>query len=251
MMNPKHVLLTGASGGLGAALALQYAVPGVRLSLHGRDAQKLSETERAAVQKGATVFAKTGDVSDRAAMAEWIAECDRLESIDLVIANAGVIPPKDGGETLETDRDMFSANLIGVLNTVHPALSSMAQRKRGQIAIIASMAAFGGVLATSAYGASKTAVRIYGESLRKTFAPQGVEISVVCSGYPRSPATAARHIQLGFAVPVERAAQIIRSGLENNESCIAFPWHMYHLVRLVAIMPSALVAAVRQLLKRR
>ena len=90
MLNPRHILITGASSGIGAALAELYAGPGMRLSLHGRNATRLGAVAGRVREKGATVVAQGGDVTDGVALAAWIRTCDHLQPIDLVIANAGI-----------------------------------------------------------------------------------------------------------------------------------------------------------------
>ena len=146
MLNPRHVLITGASGGIGAALAACYAAPGVRLSLHGRDSGRLTVVAATAERKGADVSIKAGDVRDAAEMAGWIAECGQRQPLDLIIANAGILAGIGGDqETPEEARAVFDTNLTGVLNTLHPAIPLMIARGRGQIAVMSSLASFGGI----------------------------------------------------------------------------------------------------------
>ena len=136
----KHILITGASSGIGEALAIVYAAPGVTLSLSGRNEARLAAVAEACQKRGADVHYSVCDVTDRAAMASWIATRDQAVSLDLVIANAGV--SAGIGESDDTTRRIFAINLDGVINTVLPALEFMRPRRRGQIALVSSLASF-------------------------------------------------------------------------------------------------------------
>lgn len=238
MLNPRHIIITGASSGLGAALAYAYAAAGVRLSLHGRDASRLAVVAAGAKQRGADVSIKIGDVVDSVTMAAWIAECDRFRPIDLVIANAGISAGGgQGQESPQQARDVFEVNLTGVLNTVQPAIPLMASRRRGQIALISSLASFGGFAGAPAYCASKAAVRVYGESLRGGLKAEGIEVNVICPGFIKTPMTDSNPFPMPFIITADRAAEAIKAGLARNQGRIAFPLGMYLLVRLAAALP--------------
>jgi len=246
MLNPKHILITGASSGIGAALAELYAEPGVRLSLHGRNTERLEQTAVSARQRGAVAFAKPGDVTNAEAMAAWIGECDASQPLDLVIANAGISAGTGGGlETPAQARTILNVNLDGVLNTVQPAVSLMAARRHGQIAIMSSLASFYGFPGAPAYCASKAAVRIFGEALRGEWAEKGAEVSVICPGFIKTPMTDVNRFPMPFIMTTERAARIIRRGLNRNQARIAFPFPMYALVRLLAALPQDWLPAAR------
>lgn len=160
----KSVLVTGASSGIGAALALEYAAPGVRLALCGRNAARLEEIAEGCRAKGAAVDARVLSVTDAGALAAWVAEADAAAPLDLVIANAGISAGTgDGAETAEQTRAIFAVNVDGVLNTVLPAIAPMRARRCGQFAIIASVAGFRGLPSAPAYCASKAAVKAWGK----------------------------------------------------------------------------------------
>jgi len=235
---PKHILITGASGGLGAALAITYAAPGVRLSLHGRDAERLHRVAEKVTAKGATVHIKIGNVTDSAVMAAWITACDQFMPLDLLIANAGISAGTGRGhETPEQSSSIFDVNLKGVLNSIQPVLPLMLQRRAGHIAIMSSLAGFRGLSGAASYCASKAAVRIYGESLRSSCAAKDVAVSVICPGFIKTPMTDSNRFPMPFLMSAERAARIIKRGLDANKPRIAFPWQLYGLLRLYTALP--------------
>jgi short-subunit dehydrogenase len=245
MRDPRHILITGASSGLGAALALDYAAPGLRLSLHGRNGARLAQIAEWARKRGAEVSAHTGDVTDTRDMAVWIDACDKMASLDLVIANAGVsggtaIRPGGHSESADQIRDIFAANVTGLFNTVSPALPPMIQRGRGQIAIVSSLAGFRGYPNASAYCASKAAARVYGEGLRLEMARHNVQVNVICPGFVKTPMTDVNRFPMPLIMSAERAASLIRKGLAANRGRIAFPWRLYALVRLLTAVPQGL-----------
>jgi short-subunit dehydrogenase len=230
---PRSVLITGASSGIGAALAQNYAAPGIRLALGGRDAKRLQEVAAACRDAGAETEWNAIDVVDAPAMAAWLQEADRKRPLDLVIANAGI---SGGGE-----RRIMEVNLAGTINTILPAIGLMTPRRRGHLALMSSLGGFRGMPSAPAYCASKAAVRTYGEGLRGALGGRGIAVTVVCPGFVRTPLTAANPFPMPLLMPPERAAAIIRRGLDRRRARIAFPLQLYLAVRLVAALPPAWV----------
>jgi short-subunit dehydrogenase len=222
---PAHILITGASSGIGAALALAYARPGAHLSLGGRNQDRLAEIAGQAAARGATTAMAAIDVRDREAVADWVTAADERAPLDLVIANAGISGGTHGGpESADQTRAIFAINLDGVLNVALPAIPRMVARKRGQIAIISSLAAYRGFPGAPAYSASKAAVKVWGEALRGDLAPQGVRVNVVMPGFIKSPMTDANSFSMPFLMSAEKAAGIIQRGLAADRARIAFPF---------------------------
>ena len=247
MKSPQHVLITGASSGIGAALARAYAETGRTLFLTGRDRDRLDAVAFACRGTGAVVEAIVLEVRDRFAVAGWIEAMERAHRLELVIANAGVSAGSGGGgESDAQARHILATNLDGVLNTIHPAIECMRRHApldgvRGQIAIMSSLAAFRGFPGAPAYCASKAAVKSYGESLRGVLAAEGIELSVICPGFVRSRMTESNRFAMPYLMDSDRAAAIIRRGLARNRARIAFPWQMYLAVSLLAALPPGLV----------
>lgn len=239
MRNPRSIVITGASSGIGESLALAYAVPGIDLALTGRDEARLAAVAERCRAAGARVTASRVDAADRSAMAAWLAQIDGAAPIDLMIANAGIASgTPEGREDPQLARRTFDVNLCGVLNSVQPLIEPMIARGRGQIAIMSSLAAFRGFAGSAAYCASKAAVRVWGEGMRNELAARGVEVSVICPGFVVSRMTAVNKFHMPFLMETGRAAAIIKRGLERNKSRIAFPRPMAALVWLLVALPA-------------
>ena len=244
-LTPATVLITGASSGIGEALARDYAGPGRFLALSGRSKKRLQDVAKACRGFGADVEAKVVDVADRDATARWIKGIDAKHPLDLVIANAGISSGSGGhGENETQARDIFAVNLAGVLNTVWPAITPMRERGTGQIAIVSSVAAFRGLPGAPAYAASKAAVKSYGEGLRGWLAADGIGVSVICPGFVRTRMTEKNIYPMPFLIDAEKAARIIRKGLEKDKARIAFPWPTYVLAWLAGALPPGWTDAV-------
>src|SRR6185369_9102569 len=219
------IVITGASSGIGEALAVDYANPGVALALNGRDAARLEAVAEACRGKGATVVASPIDVTDRVALAAWLTAFDDAHPVDLVVANAGISIDKDNSslDDFSRVRETMAVNVDGVFNTVEPLVGRMMQRRRGQIAVVSSLASFIGLPYSASYNASKAAVRVWGESIRYVLKKHGVGVSVICPGFVVSRMTASAPFPMPFLMTSARAASIIRRGLERNHARIAFP----------------------------
>lgn len=240
MRDPKSILITGGSSGIGEALALAYAAPGVVLALTGRNAARLEAVAEACRGRGATVVTGQIDVREAETLAAWIAAVDRDHPLDLVIANAGISAGTGTfGENARQARDILAVNLDGVVNTVLPALAAMRPRRRGQVAIMSSLAGFRGFPGAPAYCASKAAVRVWGEALRGMVRRDGIGVSVICPGYVRSPMTDRNDFPMPFLMSAERAPGIIRRELTADRARIVFPRRLFAAVWLLALLPPA------------
>lgn len=228
MKHFSSILITGASSGVGAALAEAYAAPGIKLCLTGRNTQRLQEVARKCTARGALVETHECDVREREKLAALMLAFDDAHKLDLVIANAGISAGTgDSQETEQQVRDIFAINVDGVLNTVMPILPRMVQRKNGGIALMASIAGLRGIPSCPAYSASKNAVRAFGEGLRGAYKSSGVNVSVICPGYIKTPMTQVNDFPMPFIMTAEKAARIIQRGVSLSRSRIAFPLALY------------------------
>lgn len=242
MRDPRVIFITGASSGIGEALALSYAAKGIRLLLSGRDAGRLAEVAGRCRDQGADVVTTLVDVTDRVTLGAWITARDAEVPVDLVIANAGISAGTGGGvETEAQARAIFATNLDGVLNSIHPLIPAMVARGRGQIALMSSLASFRGMAGAAAYCGSKAAVRVYGEALRGDLARHGVDVSVICPGFVVSRMTAVNRFPMPFLMDADRAAGIIRRGLSVGKGRVAFPFPTYAVSWLLGVLPPGLV----------
>ncbi len=238
------IVITGASSGIGEAIALDYAQPGTALALTGRDAERLETVAAACRAKGATVFAETIDVTERERFADWLKAFDDAHPVDLILANAGISIDKDNSsiDDFAVIRRTFDVNVYGTLNTVEPLLDRMIARRRGQIAVVSSLAGFIGLPYSASYNASKAAVRVWGESLRYVMKKHDIGVSVICPGFVVSRMTANAPFPMPFLMSSARASAIIRRGLANNRARIAFPIGTKAAVWLGSVLPGGWTA---------
>jgi short-subunit dehydrogenase len=241
--NPRTVLITGATGGIGTALALSYASSERTLILHGRDEARLAALCQACKDRGARVLSVTFDLRDSRATAEKLRQLSQNECPDLLIVNAGItrmIGRGEDGEPLDGALDVLAVNLEGALATVAGVLPAMRLRGYGQIALISSLAAYYGLPRTPAYSASKAALKVYGEALRAWLAPEGVAVNVVLPGFVDTPMTDSLKGPKPSTMPAQRAALLIRRGLERNRARIAFPRALAWGMPWLSVLPAGL-----------
>lgn len=249
---PRHILITGASGGIGAELAKAYAAPDTVLGLIGRNAGRLAAVATACEQQGAIVVQGLVDVTDLDALAEWIRAFDAEHPVDLAIANAGVTSSiGEGGEaeSWEAVRQTFDVNLYGAVGTVFPLIEPMRARGSGQLVFVSSLAAYIGMPLTPSYSGSKAAVKVYGEALRGWLAPQGVKVSVVLPGFVASDMSDRFRGPKPFLISARRSAAIIRRGVAANRARIGFPFPLNLGVWLLSILPASLSLSIQKLLR--
>lgn len=243
MKHFRSIVLTGASSGIGAALACDYAAEGVRLALIGRNGARLASVADNCRGKGADVDAAAIDITERPVFEEWLRTQDDRRSIDLVIANAGVALERGrdlaDGEPL---RRTMAINVDGTLNTILPLLPAMRARRAGQIGIVSSLAGFFGLPRAAGYNASKAAGRVLAETLRIQLKADNIGVSAICPGFVESGITRDNDIPMPFLMTAERASAIIRRGLANNRARIAFPLPTKAMVWLGMALPGGLTS---------
>jgi NAD(P)-dependent dehydrogenase (short-subunit alcohol dehydrogenase family) len=243
----RAVIVTGASSGLGAALAEAYAGPGIALGLLGRDRARLEAARRGCEGKGAEVSVAAIDVTEAAAMATWLTRFDRDHRVDLVIANAGTSAgpaPESPSEGAESATRQIAVNLLGAVNTVEPLLPALCGRRRGRIAIVASIAAYRGLPYSPGYCASKAGLRAYAEALRPRLAPLGVGVTAVCPGFFDSPMTDRFDGPTPWRRSSDHAARIVKRGIDRGRRRVAFPWPLVFGLKFCDVAPAIVGDAI-------
>lgn len=236
-----HIVITGASNGIGAALAAQYAVTGVHLSLTGRNEERLMHVAQICRSQGAVCDVHVGDVTDYAAMQAWICTQDQKQPITLLIANAGVsggIGREKKPESFNQICEIFSVNTLAMIHHVNLVADLMQKRQSGHIAVVGSMAGFQAMPGAPAYTASKAAIHFYGDALHALLQPSGVSFSIICPGFVDTHMTQSNTFPMPFLISSEKAAILIQKGLRKKKKYIIFPWQMYLLSILAKLMPS-------------
>lgn len=242
MQKKFSIFITGASSGIGKALAISYANPQNRLFLCGRNKERLYDVAATCKELGAEVYTYLFDVTDAFAAQETILNAESVAPIDLLIANAGI----SGGVLGEAEgnaqtRQVLNTNVFGVANTVLPLLDRMRTRKSGQIAIISSIAGYRGLPSAPAYSASKACVKAWGEALRGWLKADNIKVNVVCPGFIKTPLTDVNVFKMPFLMQPDKAAKIIKKGIKKNKPIIAFPLPMAFGAWFMSAMPACII----------
>ena len=237
---PRSILITGASSGLGGALSVSYAAPGVSLALTGRNLARLEATVAQCRARGATVTAVPHELATPEPVGAWVQAVDEASPLDLVIAAAGISGGPQPGEITEGVRSATSqvaANLLGAMHVIEPVLPHMLARGHGHVAVVSSVAGYRGLPYSPGYSASKAGIRAYGEGLRAALAPRGVHCSVIVPGFFDSPMTDRFIGDKPFMMSLDRAAAIVRTGLDRRKARIVFPRLLGLGIQAADLMP--------------
>lgn len=239
---PPRLVITGASSGLGREIAISYAAPGVELLLIGRNAARLTETAESCRVQGAKAVDLRADVTDAAALTAALNEFLAAGEVDLLVANAGVLAGPQRPDALdgpEAAALQIQTNLLGVIQAVETVAPSMIRRRAGQIAVVASTAAYRGLPYMPAYSASKAGVRAYGEAVRARLAPFGVRVSVVAPSFFDSPMTERFAGPMPLKISLAAATKRVRRGLDRGAARIVFPRRIAMLMQLLDLLPAS------------
>ena len=239
-----NIVITGASSGIGAALAKFYARPGVTLGLIGRDPARLGAVAAEVRTAGAVVVEGLVDLRDRPALAGFLTDFDARHPVDLLIANAGVLDGRRAEgvvEDADTARRVIEINLLGAVDTLHALLPAMRQRRRGHIVLVSSLAGLSPLPDAPAYSASKAGLLSYGRAMRVAVAHENVRISVVCPGYVASAMTETHIGNQPHKISAEAAARLIDAGIARNRPVIGFPWNLYVLSLISPFFPEFVI----------
>lgn len=237
---PVSVLVTGASSGIGEALALCYARPGRTLVLHGRDHERLQSVVDQCRQRGATVHAVAHDLSDHMGWMDKLAAQCKATPVDLALVNAGVATASaEGIEPWADVQYTIDINLRAAIATVNVLATDMCRRGHGQIAVLSSLAGHVGLPLTPAYSASKAGIKAYGEAMRGRLAGYGVAVSVVMPGFVKTPMSDRFGAAKPLMVSSTWAACRIQRALMRNPARISFPQPLALGMWFLAVMPPA------------
>jgi len=232
------VFLTGASSGIGEALAKHYAGRGATLGLAARRIERLRDLKSSL---GTAIEIYGCDVRDvkqvKDAAADFIA---RHGIPDVVIANAGVSfgTLTEYEEDVEAFREILEVNVMGMVNCFHPFVAPMRERGSGTLAGIASVAGFRGLPGAAGYSASKAAAIRYLEALRLEMRGTGVAVTTVCPGFIRTPMTAKNPYPMPFIIGVDDAARRIARVIDARRKFAVIPWPMAILGRILTLLPN-------------
>jgi len=233
------VMITGASSGIGKALAIKYSKISKNLLLIGRNEQRLLEVKNLCMSDGLNIETAIADVSNKSILENIILDWDSKYNIDLVYANAGI----SGGTSIheinsrEQFDDVMDTNVIGVFNTVNPLINKMIARKTGHIVLLSSMAGFVGMPSAVAYSVSKVTVKAYGDAIRPLLKANGIKVSTIFPGFIKTHMTEVNKFEMPFLIEADEAADIIIKKVEKGRAYIAFPLRMYLIVRFLSILP--------------
>lgn len=235
------VLITGATGAIGGALARAYAAPNTQLILHGRQQDKLEALAEICRHQGAKVTLSNINLTDDHALKAWLDEICANQVPDIVIANAGKNTHPQGADMLEPWGEvqaLLDLNLKTPIAMAQHLVPAMQNRGSGQLVFISSLAAWHGLPTTPSYSASKAGIKAYGEGLRGLLAPHGIGVTVVMPGYVTSPMCDAMPGPKPWEWPPERAAKAIKRGITANRSRISFPFPLNFGTWWLAVLPA-------------
>lgn len=241
---PEHGIawISGASSGIGRALALKLATEGYKVAVTARDHEKLAELQSEANGLSGSIIVLDGDVTNPEDMEHVLASIEYEHgALALAVFNAGVYLPVHAEELRREDFERsFSVNLQGVVNCLVPAVRHMKSKGQGQIAIVSSVTGYGGLPTGAAYGATKAALINMAESLKFDLDKMGIRIQLINPGFVDTPATRRNEFPMPALVPVKEAAAQIAAGLKQQAFEITFPKRFTFALKALNLLPYGL-----------
>jgi NAD(P)-dependent dehydrogenase (short-subunit alcohol dehydrogenase family) len=231
------VWITGASSGIGLAVAERLARTGSRVILSARSAERLEDLSR----EEARFVGLPLDVTDERAVRDTVARIVAEHGVpDLVILNAGLWTPYDMAKDGIAPDDHIASMRVNYYGQVFPIaalLPHFKERTRGHFALMASVAGYRGLPRAGAYGPSKAAAIALAETMRAELTPLGIDVSVINPGFVETPMTAANDFPMPFLMTTEKAADAIVRGLAKRKFEVAFPWQMVAILKIARVLP--------------
>ncbi len=246
-MPETKILITGASSGIGAALARSYARPGATLVLWGRDAPRLEAVAVECRRRGGAVMADPFDLRDMAAMAQRLAKCDAEGAFDLAIFCAGlggIVPPNQFAQAPQLAQAMAEVNFTSPVVGAGIMSGAMAGRGRGQIVLVGSIAESFPLPMSPVYAGSKAGLAMFAEALAGRMAPHGVAVTLVSPGYIDTPMSQQLNKPRPFLLSADRAAEIIKRKLARRPLRIVLPWQFIWIRALAMLLPRPLLRRI-------
>ncbi|WP_249979326.1 SDR family NAD(P)-dependent oxidoreductase [Vreelandella olivaria] len=238
---PRCVLITGATGAIGGALARVYATPETHLVLHGRQQQALLALAEECRAAGASVTLSSIKLTDDAELKQWLTTLCTEHIPDIVIANAGKNTHPQADSMLEPWNEveaLLDINLKTPIAMAQHLVPAMQARGSGQLVFISSLAGWYGLPTAPSYSASKAGIKAYGEGLRGLLAPHGIGVTVVMPGYVTSPMCNAMPGPKPWEWSPERAARVIARGISANRARVSFPFPLNFGTWWLAVLPA-------------
>ena len=242
-MNPGRIVaITGASSGIGAALALEAAAEGARVALMARRVDELEEIARQVRDRGGEAMVTPLDVSRHDDVLKVFHSIkEEWGTPDVVIANAGIGRPSSVTKMrMQEIETLFAVNFFGVLYAADAVIGDMVERGSGRFAAVSSLAGWRGLPFSGSYSASKAAVTAWMESSRVQLQGSGVELTTVHPGFVRTAMTAKNRFPMPFLMNADRASRIIYRGILAGQSEVNFPFGTTALMRVARHLPNPL-----------
>lgn len=241
-MSHRTAFITGASSGIGEALARKLAKEGVEVALAARRAEALEQLAKDIRASGGNARVYPLDVRNVADVRATIRRADEeMNGLDFVIANAGVGRERWAGKlTWEDALPTLEVNVHGALATLIAVVDRMVERKRGHLVGISSLAQYRAVPSNSVYSASKSFISTFMEGMRVDLRSVGIAVTDVRPGFVRTAMTEGNKHPMPWLVDADRAADVIWRGIQNKDAVVAFPWQLATVVRSATVLPAAI-----------
>ncbi|HTU88757.1 MAG TPA: SDR family NAD(P)-dependent oxidoreductase [Gemmataceae bacterium] len=236
-------VITGASSGIGWALARMLAAEGCKVGLTARRSEQLADLAGRIEKAGGSVAFAVADVAERTQAVAAIHDiAARLGPVDLLVANAGVgapttVEPFNVGDI----EKQFRVNVLGVIYSLEAVLPEMLQRRRGHVAAISSLAAYKGLPGESAYTSSKAALNVFMDGLRVQLRSKGIAVTTICPGFVQTPMTETNEFKMPWLLTADEAARRIVRALKRKRKVYNFPWQTALLMKCTRWAPDWLL----------